>query len=149
MVVITRLFKTPPVNIPHYSQPTSISPPLLKLHSPTHLSSPVIAVHEPSTSRIRRSWLPGGMPVMGSSLAFNRATVHDGLMRRSAESCGGASFDAEGTVMRRAMSGAVWRLMWLGVCLHRERLVDYDRRRRLRTRTLRWSFSSLNPDGIA
>lgn len=54
---------------------------------------------------------------MGSSLAFNCNTVHDGLIRRSADSCGGEGLLllslvlTDGTVMRRGTSGAVWRLI--------------------------------------
>lgn len=54
---------------------------------------------------------------MGSSLAFNCDTLHDGLIRRSAHSRGGASSSdvVDGTVTRRGMSGAVWRLICLYV----------------------------------
>jgi hypothetical protein len=53
--------------------------------------------------------------VMGSSLALNCESVQAGLMRRSAESWGGAGeelelemeVEGEGTVMRRGMSGPV------------------------------------------
>lgn len=60
----------------------------------------------------------------GSSLVFSWEVVHDGVIRRSAETRGGA-LDVEvveeeveeGTIMRRGISGAVWRDIvswWMG-----------------------------------
>ena len=107
---------------------TSISPPLLMPHSrsPTSLSSPPMTIHPPSNALDLNLCDPGGIPVTGSSLALSWATLHDGLMRRSAERRGAAAEEEEedgpGTVMVSGMSGAVWRdivgcwmvVVWVG-----------------------------------
>ena len=54
------------------------------------------------------------MPVMGSSLALNCASVHDGEIRRSAE--------AFGETMRRETSRAAWRDM-VAICSAMTKLV--------------------------
>lgn len=47
----------------------------------------------------------------GSSLALNCDTVHDGLIRRSADSWGGPFLELDGTVTMRGMSGALVSLL--------------------------------------
>jgi len=64
---------------------------------------------------VRRDWLDGGIPVIGSSRDLSCEMVHVGVMRRSAETSGVAPglLGSEGTVIRSEMScGVVRDMVW-------------------------------------
>jgi hypothetical protein len=65
----------------------------------------------PSRDLVWRNWHETGMPVTGSSLAFSWRIVHDGEMRRSADTVGGDDGLSGGMVICTFMSGADWRDM--------------------------------------